>query len=65
MGCWTAHIRVRSGSNSAQADHSAWTTPAEPPDIASASSHSGGNGTSSVGVALFGHDIGTPTEPSA
>ena len=39
--------------------------PADPPDIGSAASHSGGKGTSSVGVALYGHDMGTPTDPSA
>ena len=38
--------------------------PAEPPETGSAVSHSGGYGTSSVGVALSGHAIGTPTEPS-
>ena len=39
--------------------------PAVPPEIGFAVNHSGGDGTSSIGVALNGHDIGSPTEPSA
>ena len=39
--------------------------PGAPPDTGSALSHSGGSGTSSVGVALPSQDIGRPTEPSA
>ena len=39
--------------------------PAVPPEIEFAVNHSGGDGTSSIGVALKGHDIGSPIEPSA
>ena len=65
IGYWTAQILVRSGSNSVQADQSNRMVPGVPPDTGSALSHSGGKGTSSVGVALSSHGVGRPTEPSA
>ena len=64
ISCWTAQILVNWGSNSWQADHSAVTVPGTPPDDGWTLSHSGGDGTSSVGVALPSHETGSPRLPS-
>ena len=62
--CWTGQILVLSGSSSSHADHSSTIAPAVPPEIGSATSQSGGDGTSSEGETLPGHAIASPTEPS-
>ena len=64
ISCSAAHILVLPGSSSSHIDHSMTRLPAVPPDIASATNHSGGLGISSVGVTLPGHAIASPIVPS-